>query len=171
MSLQESIVKTARSYLGKLEKTGNRGFIDAIFEKKMRNIGWKTGESWCAYFAELVIREAAAAVGREDIRKVAEVHCSGSSLLTLQELEDTREFTRHKNPQPGDIVIFRMGKSQAGHTGIVVAVEPNGWFRSVEGNTGRQGERDGTVVGEKRRLLNQAFKPRGLNIVGFLRAT
>lgn len=50
--------KIARQYLGKTEKPSNKGFNDLVFENKMISVGFQSGQAWCAYFAELVAKEA-----------------------------------------------------------------------------------------------------------------
>ena len=52
------IVAIAAKYVGKTEKINNSGFVDPEFEAKMKDVGFVSGQSWCAYFAELVWKEA-----------------------------------------------------------------------------------------------------------------
>ena len=57
-TIGDKIVEIAMNYLGQEEVSGNMGFEDDEFEKKMKAVGWEKGQAWCAYFAELVWKEA-----------------------------------------------------------------------------------------------------------------
>lgn len=177
-TLQESIITVARSYVGQKEKAGNRGFQDALFEQKMKLVGFQFGWAWCALATELILREAASLVGMEPLRRLLAENFSAGAIQNLTNFKGLPYFTIYRKlvgftPKPGDVVVWQKGASTMGHMGIVVAVEPNGYFRSVEGNTSAGGinNRDGDVVAEKRHLLGQAYKPNGLNIIGFIRIT
>jgi len=176
MNLQQEIIKAALSYVGKTEKPGNSGFNDPVFEQKMKLVGWAFGWAWCALFVELVLRESATYAGREPLRKVLADNFSASAIQNLVTFKNRAGFAVFRDlkgfiPLPGDIVVWQMGRGPFGHTGIVVEVDKNGYFYSVEGNTSGGGDtnREGDVVAKKRHLLGLAYKPKGLNIIGFIR--
>ena len=58
MLLNTSIKEIAQSFIGQQEKPGNMGFVEAEFEERMIATGFQLGQSWCAYFSELVWRLA-----------------------------------------------------------------------------------------------------------------
>ena len=38
-----NVVEIARKYLGQTEISGNKGFNDKLFEKRMKDVGWLPG--------------------------------------------------------------------------------------------------------------------------------
>lgn len=169
MTLQQEIVRIARSYVGRRETRNNSGFQDEIFEEKMRLTGWQAGEPWCAYFAELVVREAAAGLKLESIRATVAKAFSGSATQTLRNCRETPGFVIAQEPEPGDVAIWQFGKGWQGHAGIVTEVNGKGVFTTVEGNTNSEGGREGVEVALKRRKTGQPFSAKSLNLIGFIR--
>lgn len=155
----EKIVKIARSYVGQREIQPNAGFEDKKFEKKMKSVGWVKGHAWCAYFGELVWKEAGQNV----------VPCSASAFKTYLNYE-AAGFKGTTVPVPGAIVVWRTMKNGVpqwtGHLGIVTEVTQTG-FKSVEGNSNAVGGREGHVVAEKDRTYKWSVKT-GLQLVGFI---
>lgn len=113
--------KASNAYLD--DKTKNAGYNN--FCKYWRDIKpeWN-GSAWCAVFVTWVFVQA---FGLETAKKLLKhypyVYCP-----TLGNL-----FTRHANPQVGDIVIFYRNGEFA-HTGIVTYVNGD-YFKTIEGNT------------------------------------
>lgn len=64
------------------------------------------------------------------------------------------------------IVIWRHGDTDSGHTGVLVETDKRQWFKTVEGNTGSDGSRDGDGVYYKKR---DWIRNGNLIKVGFLR--
>lgn len=155
-----SIVEIAKSYLGKKEIPGNKGFVDKDFDKKMRGVGFYTGAPWCGFFAKLVLTEA----GSSAVDSV-----TSSAVLSMKRADKDGRW--HEKPIEGAVVIYRSfknGKPQStGHIGIVTKVHENG-FDTVEGNTTEYGGREGIVVAER---LNRSYKwdtTDGLRLMGFI---
>ena len=46
MALSDKIVQTGLSYVGQQEISGNKGFKNAAFQKKMEECGWSMTQSW-----------------------------------------------------------------------------------------------------------------------------
>ena len=155
--IQKLIVNVANSYLGQQEIRGNRGFIDEVFEQKMRTVGWDTGQAWCAYFAELVWKEAYAHHNSFRIKDLNELF-SGSAVRTYANFRKSNLFSAENIPVPGALVIWQKYNGEEpdwrGHIGIVVS-EPDidGKYWAIEGNTNSAGGREGIEVAKKLNIV------------------
>lgn len=161
--IAEKIKQVALSYIGKTEKPNNSGFNDAEFEKRMKDTGWSKSLSWCAFFTELVWKEAYA-----QTKLVAELNklFSGSATATYKNFELGGWQVGNK-PKVGALAVWRYGNGWQGHIGIVV--EENGVsFKSVEGNTNDVGGREGYIVAKKSRITKGLYTAKGLNLIGFV---
>lgn len=157
------VVQIAKSYIGKTEKPNNQGFNDAAFEKKMQAVGFEKGHAWCAYFTELVFKEA------YPTNKELDKLFSASAVTTFYNFQKANYKISIK-PEVGSLVIWQTqkdGKPQwTGHAGIVVEVNGD-TFKSVEGNTNDGGGRDGYIVALKSRKVQQVKN--GLQVLGFVK--
>lgn len=160
----DKIIETAKKYIGKTETPNNSGFNDKVFQNRMEAVGWQKGHAWCCYFCELVWKEAYndAAMNAE-LSKIF----LASATATYRNFSLAKGWTVSNKPFPGAIAIWRLGLDWRGHAAIVTSVDKDA-FKTVEGNTNDKGGREGYIVAAKTRLLNQPFKPKGLNIVGFV---
>ena len=128
----DALIATARAEVGYLEKKSNSQLDD-----KTANAGYNNytkygrdvypqyqAQAWCACFVSWCMMKT---FGLETAKKLLKhwpyVYCP-----TLGNL-----FTKHANPQRGDIVIFYRGGTFA-HTGIVTKVDGDAFF-TIEGNT------------------------------------
>ena len=126
-----AVINTAKKELGYLEKKSN-----AQLDDKTNNAGYNNytkywrdikpdyqGQPWCACFVSWVFKQV---FGLETAKKLLKhwpyVYCP-----TLGNL-----FTKHANPEVGDIVIFYRNGVFA-HTGIVISVNGD-YFETIEGN-------------------------------------
>lgn len=167
MSRAATIIAIAEGYINETEKKGNAGFVDADFEKKMRQVGFYTGAPWCAFFAKLVYGEAYYDV--KFLHQAVAKYNSGSALGTLKAHEDAGVFSVGEEPKPGAIVIWREGKGTSGHAGIVVSVDAdNNTMTTIEGNTNDDGSREGYEVAKKHRTIRHDFQANGLNVEGYI---
>ena len=157
-----SIKEIAKSYIGQLEKKGNSGFIDPVFEIKMKQQGFYTGAPWCAYFVRLVWREAG-----QDVSLM-----NGSAWRTALNLQ-LAEHKWEAKPIEGALVVWRSFKGgrplSTGHIGIVTDVEGTN-YSTIEGNTTDKGGREGIMVALRHRhLTKDKFITRdGLRLMGFV---
>lgn len=155
----------AAKYIGETEKPGNMGFNDAAFEVKMKEVGFQKGHAWCAYFTELVFKEAYP----EKFSELDELF-SGSTIKTFKNFRDAA-YAIGNLPQKDALVIWqsqRNGKPQStGHAGIVVNVKSNWEFESIEGNTSDAKSREGYIVAKHDRKVFAEVK-NGLKILGFI---
>jgi hypothetical protein len=151
----------ADKYLGQKEITPNWGFLDKIFDAKMRSVGFYNGAPWCMFFCKLVWQEAGL-----NVKMI-----SGSSKQTM--INATKNENWHTTPVVGSIVIFRLfnaGKpTNLGHGAIVTEITEDGYI-TVDGNTSDKNGREGIMVAIRKRHLNQDSwrKKNGLRLMGFI---
>lgn len=157
------ISQIAVSYNGQREISGNKGFQDKEFDKKMRSIGFYTGAPWCGFFAILVWKEAG-----EDFGLL-----SSSSKVLIEKA--TKAGNWHADPVQGAVVVwatFKNGVRQStGHIGIVTEVNANGIdYTTEEGNTTDKGGREGVQVATRyRHLTKDKWEvTNGLRLMGFI---
>lgn len=170
--ISENIIKTAHDYIGQREKPNNSGFQNIEFQKKMEEVGWDSGEAWCASFAKLVWLEAY----KNSPERIAEIEklFSKSATKTYQNFDESDWKTQNPDgtpilaPQEGALVVWRMGNTWAGHIGIVCKVISKTEFETIEGNTNDAGGREGIEVAHKRRFVTRTFSTTGLNLLGFI---
>jgi hypothetical protein len=155
----ERIVEIASKYIGQREKPGNMGFINPDFDAKMRSVGFADTHAWCAYFAELVWREA----GQDTS------HFSASAFRTYLNYQDAGR-KGSEIAVPGALAVWRSVKSGkpgwTGHIGIVAEASAES-FKCIEGNTNKAGGREGIEVAMKTRTY-QWKAINGLQLVGFI---
>lgn len=155
----------ALKYLGQTEKPGNSGFNDATFEARMNQVGFQKGQAWCAYFSELVFKEAYP----EKFKELDKLF-SGSTIQTFRNFRDAA-YPIGNVPQIDSLVIwqsYKEGKAlTTGHAGIVVSIKSTWEFESVEGNTAGGGSREGWIVARHPRKV-LASVANGLKVLGFI---
>jgi hypothetical protein len=161
----QEIALIASKYLGKRETPNNSGFKDKDFEKRMRDVGWDKGQSWCVYFCELVWMEAYAK-NDEVKRRITELF-SGSATATYKNFDLNKIFTVSQTPVIGAIAIYRYGSDWRGHAAIVEKILPNA-TQGIDGNTNDDGGREGIEVARKIRKIKKPYTSTGLNLVGFI---
>lgn len=160
-----SVIEIARQYIGKLEKAKNSGFQDPQFEIEMKDLGeWQPGYAWCACFAEMCFRKAFPERS-EELKKLFDP----STRKTFDNFKATK-YTISQTPVLGSLVIWANYKNGirewTGHAGIVSDVVGSNAFKSIEGNTGAGGSRNGDRVAQHNRTT--ATKANGLNVIGFI---
>lgn len=165
-SLADHVVRIARSIVGQKELSGNAGFHDPDFQKRMQEVGFKKGEAWCAYTGELIWKEA---FGQDHpFYDLLDQLFSASATKTFSNFEQNENFKTGQFPKRGALAIWRYGKGWQGHMGVVTELFNGPAFLSVEGNTNKAGGREGIEVAEKKRRTLEPYKPNGLNLVGFV---
>ena len=154
------ISEIARSYEFQREVSPNKSFVDPTFLAKMKAVGWKAPDAWCAYFAELVWKEATQNV----------LPFSASAWQTFLKYEKARGKKNSAVPIEGALVVWRVFKNglpQAqGHIGIVVGVQKD-HFETIEGNTTDKGGREGVMVAYRKRHFEWE-RDNGLRLMGFI---
>ena len=163
MELQK-LLDVAISYLGQQETSGNSGFMNPEFERKMLATGWQKSHSWCCYFCELVAKEAAG-VGTEEWNRLDKLF-QPSCTATWANFAGSEYYKVGKTPKPGSLIVWRYGQGWRGHIGIVESAKGK-VINTIEGNTNKAGSREGTHVLRKQRKLEFTDNI-GLNLIGFI---
>lgn len=151
--LEKNIVNVAKGYIKQEEIVPNKGFKNKLFEMKMKAVGWLTGQPWCAYFTELVWKEAFEMSNFKEYIPVLNKLFSGSVVAGFRNFKQmSADFGVSTQPSVGALVFWQSTKNPSnGHTGIVVAVNANGTIETIEGNTNVNGSREGFIVMNKQR--------------------
>lgn len=165
-TLADRVVRIAISLVGQKEVSGNAGFQDAGFLKRMTEVGWKKGEAWCAYTGEIVWKEAF--TKDHPLYPELDKLFSASATKTFANFKASKNFKTGQEPKKGALVIWQHGKGWQGHLAIVVEEMDKPDFKTVEGNTNAAGGREGIEVAEKERKTGEPFKSKGLNLLGFV---
>jgi hypothetical protein len=164
-----TIRKLAESYVGQQEVPGNEGWYDKRFQELMEATGWEFGQAYCAYFCELIWRQAYARYNSVLGYEVEKLF-SGGAMRTWNNFSKSDYQTDNK-PATGAVVIWQNYKAGrphwTGHAGIVTKVD-EAYFHTVEGNTNSSGGREGVEVAEKLRPLDFEKKEYGLVLKGFI---
>jgi hypothetical protein len=162
-----SVIDIAKKYLGKTEKPGNMGFNDAEFEKKMIAVGFQKTHAWCAYFMELVFKEAFP-------QKFAVLDkLFSASVMTTYHNFKTAGYTISTVPKAGTLTVFQTykgGKPQAtGHICLCISGDKDSTFQTIDGNTDDIGGREGYIVAIKSRNYYKVQNiMTGLRLIGFI---
>lgn len=159
------VIEEARKYVGMKEKPQNSGFYNPTLQAIMTKAGQKSGEAWCAYFAEAMFCEAYP----ENESKFRKLFNAGA-VQTYKNFV-AAGYKPLLKPRPGDLVIWQKYTNGMagwqGHAGIVSEVINDVEFKSIEGNTkSNVGTREGDSVQEKTRKL--VIVNSGLNVLGFI---
>lgn len=158
--------EVAIKYLGQTEKAGNMGFNDGAFEEKMRAVGFQDSHAWCAYFSELVFKEAIP--DNQDLDRLF----SASAVQTFENFAKAG-YPVSMQPAIDTLVVWQSHKEglplRTGHVGVVCSVNEKdiGVFESVEGNTNDKGGREGYIVARRPHRVNPGVQT-GLRILGFI---
>jgi hypothetical protein len=166
MSHIDEIVKSAKTYIGQEEIPPNAGFKDPLFAKKMNDVGFYKGASWCGFFVMMVLFDVYK--DSPEVLKYLKKYCSASTHQMWLNFKASKEVKTSMIPKLGSVVIWQQGDGTEGHTGLVSWVSADGSsFKSVEGNTSDANERDGGMVKENTHLTNKPHSTNKLNILGF----
>lgn len=138
--MKSQVVPVAELFVGWVRETTGRNdgpWVEAI----QRTTGNKKGDAWCASFVNFILD-----IAYKDLNPLP---CTASCDVLL-------EFARKNNlltttPQPGDVFLVMKTKNDATHTGIITDVLPDR-IKTIEGNTNRQGAREGNGVWRRERL-------------------
>lgn len=132
--MKSQIVPVAQLFVGWVRETTGKNdgpWVEAI----QRTTGNKKGDPWCASFVNFVLD-----IAYKDLNPLP---CTASCDVLLEYAGRNKLLTT--TPEPGDIFLVIKTRSDAIHTGIVTAVEASR-VHTIEGNTNREGAREGNGV-------------------------
>lgn len=157
------------------EKVGNnKGFVNASFEAMIKSVGWQGGQAWCAYYVKLVFMQMYS-FDRVWLSKNISGLAMGN-LVTIENLnkQGDRRYvaSRSNDVQIGDVFCMQY-PSGGGHTGIVTEIlsaSGNGFkVKTIEGNTGASGTREGDKTMPLTRTLTIGQNTMGGILKGYWR--
>ena len=163
MSLIDNVISKAREYVGVSEyppESNNVKFNTDYYGKEVYDSSSAT-YPWCVTFLWDVFRMAGA----------EKVFCDG---IKTASTETVYSHYKDKNMlfskgQRGDIILLLTGEAgknrRVNHAGIVVGVNTDGTYETIEGNTGNGDIANGGMVMTRKRN----FDGKGYTIVGFAR--
>ena len=176
--MKEEALKFAQEHLGYEEIPGNNGFKDKAFDTKMRQVGFENTWAWCALFVELCWSYPTYD-GKWKVFQGISDNFSANAVRTYENFkkDDSGLFKAYSDsvPEGGDIVICEKRKNgepkkidiwTVGHAGIVESASDI-TFTAIEGNSNKQGSREGIKVGRKVRAYNYD-EENGLALKGFI---
>ncbi len=141
----------AGKWVGVKEIGDNQSFGNDVFKAMMKNVGWKSSEQWCMYFAKAVHYE----IFKDNPTELAKINriLNGGTQLSYDQAKNDKSgtYTVSSTPQKGDIQIYRNNATGKGHAGVVVNVNSNGTLSTIEGNTSDDNIADGQYVAKKTR--------------------
>ena len=185
--IKRLIIEEGIKWEGQKEIKGNQGFHDDIFQNKMQQMGWNHGQAWCAYFAELVWKEAYKQYNVDLLPLLDELFHAGA-VKTFNNFSSSRDFDDGLVPDFGALMVWqkyvkkngRIIADWRGHIGVVIdpVLPPIDRIKYVEekkpytihvmeGNTNSEGGREGIEVARKRRKVDFSIK-KGLVLKGFI---
>lgn len=153
-------ISTAEQYVGIREtKTNSSKEIDQF----LRYVGLNPGYAWCMAYAQFTFNQACRSAGV----KPTALH-KGASVRTVfrqTRLKGKRLPSKFAGER-GQMMCFMKPRTAFGHVAIVTQRLSDGKLRTIEGNTGPDGGRDGDGVYRKVRPI-RGYP--GLRTEGFLR--
>jgi hypothetical protein len=137
--MKAQIVPVAELFVGWVRETTGKNdgpWVEAI----QRTTGNKKGDPWCASFVNWVLDIA--------YRDMNPLPATASCDVLLEFARKNQLLTN--TPQPGDVFLVMRTKDDAIHTGIVTDVKVD-TVKTIEGNTNREGAREGNGVWARER--------------------
>ena len=132
--MKSQVVPVAELFVGWVRETTGKNdgpWVEAI----QRTTGNKKGDPWCASFVNWVLDIA--------YRDMNPLPATASCDVLLEYARKNQLLT--SAPQPGDVFLVMRTKNDAIHTGIVTEVKAD-TVKTIEGNTNREGAREGNGV-------------------------
>jgi hypothetical protein len=137
--MKSQVVPVAELFVGWVRETTGKNdgpWVEAI----QRTTGNKKGDPWCASFVNWVLDIA--------FRDMNPLPATASCDVLLEFARKNQLLTN--TPQPGDVFLVMRTKNDAIHTGIVTEVKAD-TVKTIEGNTNREGAREGNGVWARER--------------------
>jgi hypothetical protein len=141
------------------EKVGNNvGFVNASFEAMIESVGWKGSQPWCAYYVKLLFMQMFSFDRVWLANNIGGLAMGNlTNIESLNKRGDTRYIAfRTNDVQIGDVFCMQY-PSGGGHTGVVseiLGASGNGFkIKTIEGNTGASGTREGDKTASLTRTM------------------
>jgi len=162
-------------YIGQKELHNNSGFKEQWYEQLMRKMGWKKYQSWCAYAAEAVWKEAYTKIGAIDVVNKLDMLFSASAVQTYKNFIKAG-YPHGTIPRIGALAVWQLYKNGKpdwrGHIGVVYSTSNNFTFISGEGNTNKGKSRNGEMYNKNVHYIKEEkVRNNSLRFIGFIYLT
>lgn len=158
ISKRSAFANILRDTLGIQEKPNNTGFDNPQFEQKMKELGWKSGWSWCVTYVKYIWYHLLKGEKRD---RAMQLITANSQQTYNNFVNDTSGyFEVSRIPKVGSIAIWQK-TTTSGHAGIVENIYSDS-FDSIEGNISNK------VARVKRKLDFNYIDSSGLKLRGFI---
>ena len=139
----------SNKWVGIKEVGNNAGFSSSVFEQMMKNVGWKSSDQWCMYFAKAIHYESYK--DKPNVQEKIKKILTGSTQESFVNAKNdkTGTYTTSTTPKVGDLLIWQRSDNKArGHVGVVTAIK-DGMVETIEGNTDDKDLSNGQYVAKK----------------------
>lgn len=133
-------------------------------DQYLKYVGLNPGYAWCMAFSQYHYNRSCISTN------VANTLIKGASVRTVyreMRMKGTR-LPSYRAGERGQLMCFQSGSTQYGHVAIVTGRTGSGSLKTVEGNTGPDGGRDGDGVYRKVRPLRGYAKLRTEGFIAFV---
>lgn len=140
--MKSQVVPVAQLFVGWVRETTGQNdgpWVEAI----QRTTGNKKGDPWCASFVNFVLD-----IAYRDLNPLPATASCDELLAAARAKGWVTEA-----PEPGDVFLVMKTPTDAIHTGIITGVTPVS-ISTIEGNTNREGAREGNGVWARSRPRN-----------------
>lgn len=149
----------------------NKAFSSPLAEEMLKNVGWQSGETWCASLVKAVYLQCFPFDREWILQNLGKgAYVNFTTVDNLNNRGDKKYIVvKTSSPQVGDIAVWRKGSTVFGHTGIVTEVISAIKVKTVEGNTSEQNVRDGDGIYENTRNVAIGAKLGDVTFKGYIR--
>lgn len=144
IKLSDTAIDYARSQIGVKEIGHNAGKQVNEYQASTGNV---SGAAWCMSFVYWCFQKAA-----KDRNMVNPLIRTGGVLDQWNRIPKQYKYAA---PSVGSIFIMSTGGGY-GHTGIITKINDNGTFTAIEGNSNRNGSREGIEVCQNTRKISNS---------------
>jgi hypothetical protein len=165
-NMRALLLAEAMRWVGVTEQgEDNKGQLVEMFQ---RSVNLAPEMPWCAAFVHFCIQAVEKQAKALDMYSPSTRVERSGHVMTIWENTPLANRVSALDALPGDLVLWNVSGTQAGHIGIMLANNRNGTFKTVEGNTTDSAaiEREGDCVAIKNRLAGGYGSTR---VMGFIR--
>ena len=165
------IERFSDDWIGVKELGNNRDFGNSVFQSMLKNVGWKSYDQWCMYFAKAVHYQVYKN-DRAAINKILTGNTQDSFNNVKRDTTGTYKAIESGEAKKGDIAIWQRTNSPGtGHAGVVIKLNGDGTMNTIEGNTSDKSISDGDTVARKVRpsTIGKLIPGSTLKLRGFIR--
>lgn len=152
-TIRKKLVDTLTAQLHVRELTGNNDGVEV--EKYLEFVGQTKGASWCAAFCSYNLNAVGISTPPNPNSAWSPAFASKKYVIWTQALEKQHKIK--VQPKPGDcFTLYNANLKRVGHVGFIVGAT-NGYWITIEGNTGLNGSREGSGVHKLKRAKGKIY--------------